>query len=155
VWWIGTFNFKLLSPVHLFHCSTFSAFGGWPPTATAANQPTQNHALWVNTKNSKLSSRLGIDHLRKLERSESPDSWGSSSFYPLFPKPYPLFFPRDHLRKRLQKIRIFSNIFKRFASFFEYFQIFSNVFEYFQTFSNVSILPKLPNRYNLTRQSLF
>ncbi len=65
--------------------------------------------------------------------------------------------PRDHLRKRLQKIRIFSNIFKRFASFFEYFRIFSNVFNRFRTFSKRTcafgrafILPGLPNRYILT-----
>ncbi len=38
------------------------------------------------------------------------------------------------MRKGLQKIRIFSNIFERFASFFEYFQIFSNIFKRFQTF---------------------
>jgi len=51
--------------------------------------------------------------------------------------------------------RIFSNIFKRFASFFEYFQIFSNIFKRFQSFSNVFTLPVLPNHYNLTSQSPF
>jgi len=51
------------------------------------------------------------------------------------------------MRKGLQKIRIFSNIFNRFTSFFKYFQSFRAIF---RKFSNVFILPRLPNRYNLT-----
>jgi len=42
------------------------------------------------------------------------------------------------MRKGLQKIRIFSNIFNRFALFFEYFRIFSNVFKRFRIFSNTT-----------------
>ena len=45
---------------------------------------------------------------------------------------------RAQTRKGLQKIRIFSNIFERFALFFEYFRIFSNVFKRFRTFSNAT-----------------
>ena len=41
---------------------------------------------------------------------------------------------RDHLRRGVKKIRIFSNIFERFYTIFEYFYI---VFERFQTFSKV------------------
>jgi len=91
------------------------------------------------------------DHLRKLERQRKSRPFGRPSttkcarfwtsvirFRVTSHERRATNSPRDHLRKRLQKIRIFSNIFNRFALFFEYFRIFSNVFNRFRTFSNAT-----------------
>jgi hypothetical protein len=63
------------------------------------------------------------------------------------------------MRKGLQKIRIFLNIFNRFTSFFKrfapFFKRFAPFFERFQSFSNVSTLPVLPSHCILTPQYPF
>jgi len=52
---------------------------------------------------------------------------------------------RDHLRRGVQKSRIFLNIFERFTSFFKRFQTFLLGF----------LLPILPKPYKLTHQAPF
>jgi len=88
------------------------------------NQPTQNSTLKTqNCRAVSASTKCASFHTSVIRFRVTSHERRATNL------------PRDHLRKRLQKIRIFSNIFKRFASFFEYFRIFSNVFNRFRTFS--------------------
>ena len=107
-----------------------------PPNLFASKIATIAHRLSnIKYRESSIHSPI-ISHQLPITSGKCPAFYARSFAQAEAIAEVPIYqeVPRDHLRRGLQKIQIFSNIFKRFASFFEYFQTFRTSF---RTFSNI------------------